>query len=593
MSIWLYKKIDKDDVNFDFSDEIVNIDDTIYVYFDDEINGGFKSNKKLSIKENGQYEIITLDQVLQIDIPYSIFYKTKTKDSMVKLTNKEVEFILGKNELTTLKSNIKDLFINYIDKVYISKKTNQPLSENHKKISTRINYLEKIIPELVNPENPINIFSIRDREEINKIKDRLSDSADLGEINNSRTYSGQLLQTIRIYLELFDTLDINEVQFNGEEVVNIDNTPIDEKSENINFKTFIKKIKQKDTVKMDEKWNNIEFIIGQPNTGKSYNFEESRLFDLKQKDHYKYIKIPVSGGIGNEYKGLQNTDLAITYDPIKEEVRFGEFLQVLMSAIVNPKVPHVVFLDDFHNQDISSLLSEYTPLFKSQQKAEIKSLTSDDIFKEDYENSDEFIKTWNDFIETHCSKDINEKEVSIVPITNRISGDSLKLIYPNNFYLLGAANFNENTLNIFADWEDRAVITYKDPINTFIPPSNETEFVDCCIELNKKLHQILKDKLIFDTEKYCFGMWKIIDSNGNAISDLGEQKKVVKFLFGMIKNALRFNNKNSWINKLGWELFVAMQTNEWFKNNIQMLNGNSENIDYEILHKFNIYEDEI
>ncbi|QDM02091.1 hypothetical protein [Aliarcobacter butzleri] len=88
-------------------------------------------------------------------------------------------------------------------------------------------------------------------------------------------------------------------------------------------------------------------------------------------------------------------------------------------------------------------------------------------------------------------------------------------------------------------------------------------------------------------------MWKIIDSNGNAISDLGEQKKVVKFLFGMIKNALRFNNKNSWINKIGWELFVAMQTNEWFKNNIKMLNGNIENIDYGILHEFNIYEDEI
>lgn len=403
------------------------------------------------------------------------------------------------------------------------------------------------------------------------------------------------------------------------EIDNI-NSLIDTNINDITFQSFITKIEQKDSVQMDKKWDNIEFIIGQPNTGKSYNFEESRLFDLTQKDHYKYIKIPVSGGIGNEYKGLQNTDLAITYDTIKKGVRFGEFLQVLMSAIVNPKVPHVVFLDDFHNQDISSLLSEYTPLFKSQQKVEIKTISNNMIFKRNFENIDIFIKTWNIFIENHCSKDINNREVSIVPITNRISGDSLKLIYPNNFYLLGAANFNENTLNIFADWEDRANISFKDPIETFflklnlkesklelsedfkdidkyknILDPNTQEFIKCCIELNIKLKNILKDKMrqIFDFEKYCFGMWKIVDSSGNAISDLDEQKKVVKFLLGMIKNALRFNNKNSWINKIGWELFVDMQTNEWFKNNIKMLNGNIQNIDYEILHEFNIYEDEI
>ncbi|MCT7568702.1 hypothetical protein [Aliarcobacter butzleri] len=460
-------------------------------------------------------------------------------------------------------------------------------------INTRNNiykgYLKNSFQELFTNTNSITINLNNDRQiTINKINEEY-------EINDDLPSKFILEEAEDNYI----LIQPSRPNSNLEEIIEISDDLTDniqeESAVNQNvFISFLKKIEKLHTLdKPNNISYNIKFDIGQPNTGKSYNFEESRLFDLTQKNHYKYIKIPVSGGIGNEYKGLQNTDLAITYDPIKKEVRFGEFLQVLMSAIVNPKVPHVVFLDDFHNQDISSLLSEYTPLFKSQQKAEIKSLTSDDIFKEDYENSDEFIKTWNSFIENHCSKDINDNEVSIVPITNRISGNSLKLIYPNNFYLLGAANFNENTLNIFADWEDRAVITYKDPINTFSPPSNETEFVDCCIELNKKLHQILKDKLIFDTEKYCFGMWKIVDSNGNAISDLDEQKKVVKFLFGMIKNALRFNNKNSWINKIGWELFVAMQTNEWFKNNIKMINGNIENIDYEILHEFNIYEDEI
>ena len=55
---------------------------------------------------------------------------------------------------------------------------------------------------------------------------------------------------------------------------------------------------------------------------------------------------------------------------------------VPVSAIVNSKVPHVVFLDDFHNQDISSLLSEYTPLFKAQQKRGLKEIEpSHEIFK--------------------------------------------------------------------------------------------------------------------------------------------------------------------------------------------------------------------
>ncbi|MPL78833.1 hypothetical protein SDC9_24703 [bioreactor metagenome] len=546
----------------------------------------------------------------EIDLPYSIFYKTEQLFNITSLSDKEIEFILGKDTVSLeSQKDIKEQFIEYI-------KTDWPAGV--KKLDKRIEYLDKLFPKEINKKDPQSIFEIYDLVKLNELSKELGSGGKYYDWDRNGKYVGEVLQTLNQYikfLEKIKNVGFDESSSQQEKDNNSKNLEIDF------FESFIKRIEHNDAVQMEKKWDNIKFIIGQPNTGKSYNFEESRLFDLTQKDHYKYIKIPVSGGIGNEYKGLQNTDLAITYDPIKKEVRFGEFLQVLMSAIVNPKVPHVVFLDDFHNQDISSLLSEYTPLFKSQQKVEIKTLPNDDIFKRNFKNTAVFIKTWNSFIENQCSKDINDNEVSIVPITNRISGDSLKLIYPNNFYLLGAANFNENTLNIFADWEDRANISFKDPIETFFLQlnlkesklelsenfknidkykkisdelgPNTQEFIKCCIELNKTLHQILKDKLIFDTEKYCFGMWKIIDSNGNAISDLGEQKKVVKFLFGMIKNALRFNNKNSWINKIGWELFVAMQTNEWFKNNIKMLNGNIENIDYGILHEFNIYEDEI
>jgi hypothetical protein len=337
--------------------------------------------------------------------------------------------------------------------------------------------------------------------------------------------------------------------------------------------------------------DNINFIIGQPNTGKSYNFEESNIFDAKYKnnEHYKYLKIPVSGGIGNEYKGLQSTDLAITYDPIKKELRFGEFLQILMSAIVNPNVPHVIFLDDFHNQDISSLLSEYTPLFKSQQKRNIRNIdSSHEIFNQTFSSTDEFIKIWNKFIKEHCL------DIPKVPITNRISGESLYLVYPSNFYLLGAANFNANTLNIFADWEDRARITYKDPIETFTLSNDDAGFVECCKELNTKLRSILENKDIFDYEKYCFGMWKIVEPDGNPISDPSKQKDIFRFLFGMIKNSLRFNNKNSLINTIGKSLFIEMQSNDWFRSNIKEINQDLEEKEFfKILHTYNIYEEDI
>ena len=378
------------------------------------------------------------------------------------------------------------------------------------------------------------------------------------------------------------------ISMNEEQEINTD-----ESQDSKRFKTFLFKINPIDNLKININ-SNIHFAIGQPNTGKSYKFEESKVFDISYKNHYKYLKIPVSGGIGNEYKGLQNTDLAITYDPIKKEIRFGEFLQVLMSAIVNSKVPHVVFLDDFHNQDISSLLSEYTPLFKAQQKRDLKETEpSHEIFKLYFDSIEEFIDKWNLFI------DENFKELPIVAITNRISGSSLKLVYPSNFYILGAANFNQNSLNIFADWEDRAEIKYKDPIKDFLNTSMYNEikddaFVKCCLKLNTELKKLLISEKIFDIEKYCFGMWKVFDFNQELVKDKKEQVKIIKFFFRMIKNSLKFNNKNSLINFVGENLFKQMQEDDWFKTNIEDISKIHENQDIrEILHKYNIYEENI
>ena len=355
-----------------------------------------------------------------------------------------------------------------------------------------------------------------------------------------------------------------------------------------------------------EKLENIVFKIGQPNTGKSYGFDQKYLERHVFGEKIKYLKIPVSGGIGNEYKGLQNTDLAISYDPTNETIRFGEFLQHLMKAIIHPETPYVVLLDDFHNQDISSLLSEYTPLFKTQQKRDLKGqIVSPPAYpiREEYKNPEVFIKSWNDFIDTL-------EDVPVVAVTNRVSGSSLKLVFPVNFYLLGAANFNEKTLSIFADWADRAKIEIVDPIEVQesealsekVAEDTET-FVGSCKKLNTQLRDILADQLIFDYEKYCFGIWKVVDENGVITTNEDKQKEIIRFFFSMIKNALIYNNKNSYVNTIGWELIKAMKDNEWFKKHFENLYtdeellikevGEDDDTDrkiFRLLHEMTIYD---
>ncbi|WP_457744536.1 hypothetical protein [Sulfurimonas sp.] len=484
MSIWILKNenssIDESFENFNS----INNGDSIYIYWDESTLDGLVLKYKLIKTDTGLNTDIDFSN-RSIDLPYKVFYKTKTPKKIIEITENELNFILN--------------------------------------------------------------------EEISDENITESDTQNTGEVEQNE------------------------------------------------FTSFIKHFEQNENeIVLNNVNENIIFNIGQPNTGKSYKFEESQIFQKEDVNKYNYLKIPVSGGVGNEYKGLQNTDLAITYDPIKQELKFGEFLQTLMSAIVNPTIPHIIFLDDFHNQDISSLLSEYTPLFKAQQKSKLKQpADSEKIYTKTFTNVDDFIQEWNNFIEKHCI------DVPVVPLTNRISGKSLKLVYPENFYLLGAANFNENTLNIFADWEDRAKINYINPIESFQynktteyeeEEQTEKDFLECCILLNTTLKQILKDKTIFDDEKYCFGLWKTVyikDKKVKLIDDRGKQIEVVNFFLSMVKNALKFNNKNSEINVIGWKLITDMQSNPWFKSNVVKDELNFTDIDYEILHKHNIYEDEI
>lgn len=374
--------------------------------------------------------------------------------------------------------------------------------------------------------------------------------------------------------------------------------------------------------------NNIYFKIGQPNTGKSYGFQKKQLLkhSLFQGEEIKYTLIPVSGGVGNEYKGLQNTDLAISYDVINKTIRFGDFLKTLMSAIIQPSKPHVVFLDDFHNQDISSLLSEYTPLFKGQQKIDLTEyketikeagIDLNLINAEEFETAEHFIAQWNILISR--IKDLNKKIVSI-PITNRISGSSLELIFPSNFYLFGAANFNEKTLNIFADWNDRAEIDTIDPIkvqgiafreengeifkmgNEIALEEEEAKFIKCCLVMNTSLQSILEEQNIFDHEKYCFGIWKVVGENESIVSK-DNRIKIIQFFFSMIKNSLIYNNKNSEINTIGWKLIRAMKNDEWFIEQMGLSKETIEELEkldidddqkngkiFKLLHALNIYD---
>jgi len=613
MTIWLDKN---DNCTNEETIDISTIDsidenDYIFTYSENDENGSFFLKCKYIVNEHNAAIKDPTFSPIDIDLPYTVYYQTKSGNKLIPLSDKDASYILNMETLPETEEEEEDSTdcLAYEEKVGQFAKEVLKYLNDYDELSKLFPYISQPnehnnISILYNDKNLTSIFKVSTTElqeedytqggRPRNFSDYITNS-DIGQylyISTEWSNNGRgrldLQSLINILSELYPEFifDLENGKFcmrhNQMAPMTEDETP---KNKFINF------LRQKEispnAIDLKNIDANIQFNIGQPNTGKSYGFEESRIFEEVDEKYYKYLKIPVSGGIGNEYKGLQNTDLAITYDPIKKELRFGEFLQMIMSAIVNPKVPHIVFLDDFHNQDISSLLSEYTPLFKNQQKRDIAPIVNtNNIYNKEFNHIDEFINIWNNFIDNHCSN------MPIVPLTNRVSGDSLKLVYPSNFYLLGAANFNENSLNIFADWEDRAEINYIDPISTFNIEDENNEFLKCCKELNNNLKEILKSKDIFDYEKYCFGMWKIVDKENNIISETEKQKKVINFFFSMIKNSLKHNNKNSEINQTGWDLIQTMQTNNWFKEHIQTITD-AENINHEILHKHNIYEDEI
>ena len=72
-------------------------DDIVFVYIDDYPTGSFSVKKRYMIDDN--LLLINEEEIFsEVDLPYTILYKTKNQNCLIKLTQKEKEFILD-NEL--------------------------------------------------------------------------------------------------------------------------------------------------------------------------------------------------------------------------------------------------------------------------------------------------------------------------------------------------------------------------------------------------------------------------------------------------------------------------------------------------------------
>lgn len=304
--------------------------------------------------------------------------------------------------------------------------------------------------------------------------------------------------------------------------------------------------------------SNILFLFGNPNTGKSYGFQPSNL-GLTLGTKFYYEKITVSGGIGNEFRGLQSSDLAISMDVINRSIKLGPLLITLMRAVLNPTVPHVIVLDDAHNQNLSSLLSEFTPVFKEGEKvvAYSKDKKHDlvEALGKNFKTSDvvnisqfnDVIRSVRDYFEKNGIKCGNSK------ITNRVSGEDIEIIFPDNFFLLVAGNYNQHTTNIFADWRDRAVVKSIHSLSSDLieRPNYKNDPKKVSFNrINQALKEVLSLHNIFDFDRYLFGIFKVEGQSDDFL---------IKFAFAMIKNSLVEHGNSHKVNLIGKDLIAKLQ----------------------------------
>jgi len=106
MNRWLLKINNK--LNINAISKYINYnaledEDSIYGYIDDEESGTFQIVNKIDVIGETLVGDISFNSI-SIDLPYSIMYKTKSYDSLVKLTEQEVNFIF--NPLDTIPADI-------------------------------------------------------------------------------------------------------------------------------------------------------------------------------------------------------------------------------------------------------------------------------------------------------------------------------------------------------------------------------------------------------------------------------------------------------------------------------------------------------
>ncbi len=360
-----------------------------------------------------------------------------------------------------------------------------------------------------------------------------------------------------------------------------DNFEFVEEDKQLSFKNFIEK-KQNGVLpsELSELHKNICFKLGQPNTGKSFSFEENNLFKGVDKDSYFYYKELVCGGINSDV-GLKSTDISINYNPATKSSVLTPFLKTLMSAIVNKDTPHVIFLDDFHNVDISALLSPYMGALKTFYtiKEDVPFGLNDSFDIESY------TKEWNKYIQQILEKN---PHIESSQMFNKTNGQSIKFFAPKNLYILGAANWNRNTKHIFADIRDRAQIKEIKPstskeFNVSLKNSYDLNDYNNVIHfVNNSVVEALEEFGLFNSEnKYLVGEFRTDKLFKNQTkSEL--TKEVIKNdlleAFDLIFDSIDENGRQQETNEIGYLIIKELLKNETFEKFIIDLFSLDENI---------------
>lgn len=338
---------------------------------------------------------------------------------------------------------------------------------------------------------------------------------------------------------------------------------------------------------LKSKRKNISFKLGQPNTGKSHSFKESVLFDGFESNEYVYSKIMVEGGKGSQ-ETLTSSDISISMNPATNESFITPFLKVVMSAIINKDTPHVIFLDDFHNVNISTLLSPYMGMLKKFQKVE--DLSNVDF--SDFDNIEELTETWNE----NMSQIEKNNDIELFEIMNKMNGQTLKLFAPKNLYILGAANWNNETKNMFADIRERARIeSVKSKANSSFEFDDKNlnvkeTYQDFIYFLNYSIRLALKDNRLFKAEdKFFIGEHRVTKLFEYPDVNNYDIKEDIQGAFDLIADSCRGIKKATEVFDIGFLIVKYLVQNDDAKNFLSRIFDMDEDL-FEVFENDSLYE---